>query len=228
MTERRRGSFSVLAIPWVVAVRAAVSSEFRNERFNGREERAGAQKPGAIYRGGVAFRPICDFEMSGGMRATQRVAEVTWTGNGGGEEDVVEIRGRERRGTVFRILSKASSIFQAWFCESGCGRGHRSAPLSAAPVWILNDEGEARRGEWARSEVRKAKESLRGDSDGCCHLPSGWKKSRGLFRNDFGSDSFTDWGLRNEITKSFIFGLEVQFSKCRKQKFIRNDENSIL
>lgn len=40
MTERRRGSFSVLAIPWVVAVRAAVSSEFRNERFNGREKSA--------------------------------------------------------------------------------------------------------------------------------------------------------------------------------------------
>lgn len=84
MTERRRGSLSVLAIPWVVAVRA-VSSEFRNERFNGREERAGAQTPGAIYRCRVAFRPICDFEVSGGIRATQRVAEVTWTGSGGGE-----------------------------------------------------------------------------------------------------------------------------------------------
>lgn len=72
MTERRRGSLSVLAIPWVVAVRAAVSSEFRNERFNGQEERTGgAQTPGAIYRCGVAFRPICDFEVNGGMRATQ-------------------------------------------------------------------------------------------------------------------------------------------------------------
>lgn len=46
-----------------------------------------AQTPGAIYRCRVAFRPIYDFEVSGGMRATQRVAEVTWTGYGGGEGD---------------------------------------------------------------------------------------------------------------------------------------------
>lgn len=86
MTERRRGSLTILAIPWVVAARAAVSSEFRNERFNGREERAGAQTLGAMYRCSVAFRPICDFGVSGGMRATQRVAEVTWTGNRGRDD----------------------------------------------------------------------------------------------------------------------------------------------
>lgn len=50
------------------------------------------------------------------------------------EKGTVEIRRGERRGTVFRILSKASSIFQAWLCESARGRGHRSAPLSAAAV----------------------------------------------------------------------------------------------
>lgn len=43
MTERRHGALSVLAIPWVVAAREAVSTEFPNERFNGREKRAEAQ-----------------------------------------------------------------------------------------------------------------------------------------------------------------------------------------
>lgn len=104
MTERRRGSLSVLAIPWVVAVRAVVSSEFRNERFNGREERARAQTPGAIYRCRVAFRPICDFEVNGGMRATQRVAEVTWTGHGGGEGDAVRMSGDESGGELFFVF----------------------------------------------------------------------------------------------------------------------------
>lgn len=68
------------------------------------------------------------------MRATQRVAEVTWTGKM--EEEEVEERTEKtgRRGTVFRILSKASSIFQAWLCESDRGRGRRSASLSAAAV----------------------------------------------------------------------------------------------
>lgn len=61
MTEQRRGSLLVLEIPWVVAVRAAVSSEFRNERFNGREESTEAQTLEAIYRCNVEFRPICDF-----------------------------------------------------------------------------------------------------------------------------------------------------------------------
>lgn len=75
-----------------------------------------------------------------------------------GDGDGPEGGGDERRETIFRILSKASSIFQAWLCESGRGRGHRSAPLSAAAVWILNDGGEARRSK-ERSR-RKAEERL--------------------------------------------------------------------
>lgn len=97
------------------------------------------------------------------MRATQRVAEVTWTGSGGGERG-----GGEWRETVFRILSKASSIFQAWLCESGRGRGQRSAPLSAAAVWILNDGGEARRSKQG-GEARKAEERFRQVGWRCLH-----------------------------------------------------------
>lgn len=44
-----------------------------------------AQTLRAIYRCSVVFRPICDFEVSGEMRATQRVAQVTWIGSEGGE-----------------------------------------------------------------------------------------------------------------------------------------------
>lgn len=85
MTERRRGSFSVLAIPWVVAARVAVSSEFRNERFNGREEGRGNSDTGSdISAAASRFVQFAIFEVSGVMRATQRVAEVTWTGSGGG------------------------------------------------------------------------------------------------------------------------------------------------
>lgn len=56
----------------------------------------------------------------------------TGNGGGGGEEreegDGVDLEAEERRGTVFRILSKASFIFQAWLCESGRSRGRRSVP----------------------------------------------------------------------------------------------------
>lgn len=63
----------------------------------------------AIYRWSLAFRPICDLEVSGAMRAAQSVIDRGLTGGG----EAAEAVGREERRTVFRILSKASSIFQA-------------------------------------------------------------------------------------------------------------------
>lgn len=62
----------------------------------------------AIYRWSFAFRPICDLEVSDAMRGSKRYRQGVTGGRRSGE-----VGGREERRTVFRILSKASSIFQA-------------------------------------------------------------------------------------------------------------------
>jgi len=171
MTERRRGSLSVLAIPWVVAVRAAASSEFRNERFNEREERREKLRHRERY---IATKSrFVQFTISRWVAGCARLKELLkWREQGMEEEkETVEIweEEGERRGTVFRILSNASSIFQAWLCENGRGRERRSASLSVAMVWILN-EGEARRGKQGAKQDKQKKGLGKEDNGGCHHL----------------------------------------------------------
>ncbi|TGZ53984.1 Uncharacterized protein DBV15_07634 [Temnothorax longispinosus] len=83
--------------------------------------------PGAIYRCRVAFRPICYFEVSGGMRATQRVAEVTWTGNGG---EGGEGGGRRAREELFFVFyQKRRPFFKLGSVRAAMAAGivvHRS------------------------------------------------------------------------------------------------------
>lgn len=79
-------ALTVSAIPGVtVFARTPLSSEFPNERFTIKQEHGiapasldeGEGEEGTMYRRGVAFRPICDLEVSGAMRVAQSVTEAT-------------------------------------------------------------------------------------------------------------------------------------------------------